>query len=50
MAYSFQAKFAVRGNQDYKNTTWEEDEIGDKVFTELKTAVQSKPLLVYLNN
>ena len=47
MVYSFQAKVAPRGYHVYKDTSWEEAKIGDKVLTELGTDEKSKEIDPY---
>ena len=47
MVYSFQAKVAARGNYVYKNTTWDQRKVGDKVLVEIKSDKKSKEIDPY---
>ena len=47
MFYSFQATVAARGYHVYKNTTWDQAKVGDKVLVEIKSDKKSKEIDPY---
>ena len=47
MAYNFKAKVAVRGYHIYKNKTWDNARVGDKVTISLETDKKSKDIDPY---
>ena len=47
MVYSFQAIVAARGYYVYKNTTWDQAKVGDKVLVEIESNNKSKEIDPY---
>ena len=47
MSFSFQTKVASRGFQTYKNTTWENVNIGQEISVQLETNEDSKKIDPY---
>ena len=47
MVYSFQATVAARGYHVYKNTTWGQAKVGDKVLVEIESDKKSKEIDPY---
>ena len=47
MVYSFQATVAARGYHVYKNTTWDQAKVGDKVLVEIESDKKSKEIDPY---
>ena len=45
MTFSFQTKVALRGFHIYKNTTWENVNIGQEILVQLETNEDSKTLI-----
>ena len=47
MVYSFQATAVGRGYHVYKNTTWDQAKVGDKVLVEIESDKKSKEIDPY---
>ena len=47
MVYSFQATVAARGYHVYKNTTWDQTKVGDKVLVEMESDKKLKEIDPY---
>ena len=47
MVYSFQATVAAQGYHVYKNTTWDQAKVGDKVLVEIEGDKKSKEIDLY---
>ena len=47
MSFSFQTKFASRGFRIYKNTTWENENIGQEISVQLERNKNSKKIDPY---
>ena len=47
IVYSFQATVAARGYHFYKNTTWDQDKVGDKVLVEIERDKKPKEIDPY---
>ena len=47
MVYSFQATVAARGYHVYKNATWDQVKVGDKVLVEIESDKKSKVIDPY---
>ena len=47
MVYNFQATVAARGYHVYKNTTWDQANVGDKVLVEIESDKKLKEIDPY---
>ena len=47
MVYSFQATVSAQGYHVYKNTTWDQAKVGDKVLVEIESDKNSKEIDPY---
>ena len=47
MVYSFRARVAAPGYHVYKNTTWDQTKVGDKVLVEIESDKKSKEIDPY---